>query len=132
MSEELLVEEARRRAEIFKDLERYLTIIAETVKELDVDAEVYLFGSVAEGRHLLSSDVDVLIVTDLSPGEVLAALWERGIDDPFEVHVVKRNALEIYKARSRLIKIAPPTLSNATSSREREAQASAEPSRKPP
>ena len=132
MSEELLVEEARRRAEIFKDLERYLTIIAETVKELDEDAEVYLFGSVAEGRHLLSSDVDVLVVTDLSPGEVLAALWKRGIDDPFEVHVVKRNALEIYKARSRLIKIAPPTLSNAASSREREARASAEPLRKPP
>ena len=107
--------------EYLKTLERYPALIAETVKELDEDAEVYLFGSVAEGRHLLSSDVDVLAVTDLSPGEVLATLWERGIDDPFEVHVVKRDALEIYKAKSRLIKITPPTLSDVTSSREREA-----------
>ena len=107
MSEELLIEEAKRRAEVFKNLERYLATIAEAVKELDADAEVYLFGSVAEGRHLLSSDVDVLVVTDLSPGEVLAALWERGIRDPFEVHVVKRNALEVYKARSKLVRVTP-------------------------
>jgi len=120
LSEELFVEEARRRAEIFKDLERYLTLIAETVKELDEDAEVYLFGSVAEGRHLLSSDVDVLVVTDLSPGDVLAALWKRGIDDPFEVHVVKRDALETYKARSRLIKITPPTTGDVAKSHKRE------------
>ncbi len=118
MSEELFVEEARRRAEVFKNLERYLTAIAEAVKELDEDAEVYLFGSVAEGRHLLSSDVDVLVVTDLSPGEVLAALWERGIKDPFEVHVVNREALEIYKAKSKLVKVMPPKPSDLASSRE--------------
>jgi predicted nucleotidyltransferase len=44
---------------------------------------------VAEGRHLYSSDVDVLIVTErLRPGEVIAALKEEGFDDPFEIHVV--------------------------------------------
>lgn len=121
MSEELLVEEARRRAEVFKNLERYLATIAEAIRELDTDAEVYLFGSVAEGRHLLSSDVDVLVVTNLNPGEVLAALWKRDIKDPFEVHVVNRDALEVYKARSKLIKIVPPTPSSLTSPRDREA-----------
>ena len=80
-----------------------------------------MFGSVAGGRHLLSSDVDVLVVTDLSPGEVLAALWERGIKDPFEVHEVNREALEIYKAKSKLVKVMPPKLSDLVSSCEREA-----------
>jgi len=106
LSEELLVEEARRRAEIFKELERHLTLIAKVVKELDEDAEVYLFGSVAEGKHLLSSDIDILVVTGLNPGRVLATLWERGVGDPFEIHVVKRDMLEVYKARSTLVKVA--------------------------
>jgi predicted nucleotidyltransferase len=105
LSEELLVEEARRRAEIFRNLGRYLATIVDVVRGLDGDAEVYLFGSVAEGRCLLSSDIDVLVVTNLNPGRALAALWEKGIEDPFEIHVVKRDMLEIYRARSKLIKI---------------------------
>jgi predicted nucleotidyltransferase len=64
LSEELLVEEAKRRAEIFRNLGRYLAAIADVVRGLDGDAEVYLFGSVAEGRYLLSSDIDVLVVTN--------------------------------------------------------------------
>jgi predicted nucleotidyltransferase len=80
--------------------------LAEVVTSLDPEAEVYLFGSVAEGRHLYSSDVDVLIVTErLSPGEVIAALKEEGFDDPFEIHVVDRSMLELYERRSKLIKL---------------------------
>jgi len=61
---------------------------------------------VAEGRHLYSSDVDVLIVTErLSPGEVIAALKEEGFDDPFEIHVVGRGMLKLYERRSKLIKL---------------------------
>jgi len=89
------VEEAKRRAEIFRDLEKYLGVIAEAVKEIDGDAEVYLFGSVAEGRHTLSSDIDVLVVTDKPPGEVLAKLWERGVEDPFEIHVATKEMLDL-------------------------------------
>ena len=60
----------------------------------------------AEGRHLYSSDVDVLIVTErLSPGEVIAVLKEEGFDDPFEIHVVDRGMLMLYERRSRLIKL---------------------------
>ncbi len=101
----LLVEEAKRRAEIFGNLDKYLKKIVEIVKELDRNAEVYLFGSVAEGKHLLSSDIDVLVVTNLAPREVLAILWERGIRDPFEIHVVTKDMLEIYKGRAKLVKI---------------------------
>jgi predicted nucleotidyltransferase len=61
---------------------------------------------VAEGRHLYSSDVDVLIVTErLRPGEVIAALKEEGFDDPSEIHVVDRSILELYERRSRLIRL---------------------------
>lgn len=105
MSERLLVEEARRRAEVFRNLPKYLKVILDTVKGLDENAEAYLFGSVAEGRYLLSSDIDILVVTGRSPGEVLAALWERGIKDPFEVHVVDENAFKVYARRAKLLRI---------------------------
>lgn len=105
MSERLLVEEARRRKEIFSNLNKYLKIIEDVVKTMDSNAEVYLFGSVAEGKYLLSSDIDILIVTNVKPGTVLAELWKRGIEDPFEVHVVDKELFEAYRKRGKLIKI---------------------------
>ncbi len=105
MRRDFLVEEAKRRAKIFSRLEEHLRVIVNTVKSLDPEAEVYLFGSVAEGRHLLSSDIDVLVVTEAHPGTVLAELWRRGIGDPFEVHVVGREMLEAYRRRAKLVKL---------------------------
>ena len=105
MSEKLLVKEAKRRAEVFKNLNQYLKILIETVREMDRKAETYLFGSVAEGKYLLSSDIDILVVTDLPPGEILSKLWLKGIKDPFEIHIVGRNMLEIYKRRAKLLKV---------------------------
>lgn len=99
-----MIEEAKRRREAFENLPRYLELIVATAKEVDRNAEVYLFGSVAEGRHLLSSDIDVLVVTEAGPGEVLPRLWERGVGTPFEIHVVTRDALEIYRKRAKLIR----------------------------
>ncbi len=103
MSEELLVSEARRRAEVFKNLQKYLRVIMEVVNGIDENAEVYLFGSVVEGKHLLSSDIDILVVTNKPAGEVLAELWSKGIKDPFEIHVVTREMLEAYKRRAKLV-----------------------------
>jgi predicted nucleotidyltransferase len=103
--EDLLIDEAKRRREIFENLDEYLKKIVETVKRLDSNAEVYLFGSVAEGRHLISSDIDILVVSDLHPGKIIAELWSNGIDDPFEIHVITRSMLEIYKRRAKLIKL---------------------------
>ena len=105
MSEELLVKEAMRRREIFRNLPKYLRIILETVKLIDEKAEIYLFGSVAEERHIMSSDIDVLIVSSKSPQEIIPKLWERGIGDPFEIHVVSRERLEAYAKRSRLVRV---------------------------
>jgi len=105
LSEELLVKESVRRREIFRNLPKYLRIIAETVKQLDPNAEAYLFGSVAEGRSLVSSDIDVLIVTNLKPETVIAELWSKGIEDPFEVHVIPPKQLRLYRNRAKLVKI---------------------------
>jgi len=88
--EDIMVEEAKRRREIFGNLDRYLTGILNVVKAYDGDAEVYLFGSVLESRHLLSSDIDVLIVTDIHPGRMLSILWREGFEDPFEFHIISR------------------------------------------
>lgn len=104
-SEKLLVNEAKRRAQIFKNINEHLKTIAETVKKLDSNAEIYLFGSVAEGKFLLSSDIDILVITDLPPAEVIAELSKSGITDPFEVHVATKNMLETYKIRAKLVKI---------------------------
>ncbi|MEM4863234.1 MAG: nucleotidyltransferase domain-containing protein [Candidatus Nezhaarchaeales archaeon] len=104
MSEKLLVKLAKHRAEVFRNLEHYLKVIVKAVKELDENAEVYLFGSVAEGTYTLSSDIDVLVVTDQSPENVLVKLWEKGIKDPFEVHIIRREMLDLYKRRSKLVK----------------------------
>ena len=105
LSEELLIKEARRRAEVFKNLNKYLTILANTVKQIDEKAEIYVFGSVAEGKHFLSSDIDVLIVTNKSPAEVLKKLWEAGVKDPFEIHVATKEQFKLYKAKAKLTRI---------------------------
>jgi len=100
------VRESRRRREILRNLSRYLRTIAEVVKSLDPKARIYLFGSVAEGTSLTSSDVDILIVTEtLKPEEVIAQLWKHGIEDPFEIHVIKPEQLNTFKRTSKLIEI---------------------------
>ena len=100
-----MINEAKRRREIFERLYEYLKKIVETVRKIDSNAELYLFGSVAEGKHLISSDIDILVVSDLHPGRIIAELWSAGIGDPFEIHVITRSMLETYKRRAKLIKL---------------------------
>ena len=73
---------------MFRNLNAYLKCIARVVKGLDLSAEVYLFGSVAEGRYTYSSDIDVLVVSKLRPEVIMDALWRAGVKDPFEIHIV--------------------------------------------
>lgn len=105
MADRLLIEDAKRRQEVFKNLDKYLAVIKYVVKSLDPDAEVYLFGSVAEGRHILTSDIDVLVITTINPGVVLEKLWRAGIGDPFEIHVRSPDMLPLYRRHSKLVKI---------------------------
>lgn len=99
-----MIEEAKKRAEVFEKLECYLRKVYQAVKGLDEGAEIYLFGSAAEEKSLLSSDIDVLVVTNLSPEYVISKLWERGIKEPFEIHVVDRKRLEHYLRKVKMIR----------------------------
>lgn len=103
MSHEILVKLLERQ-EIFKNLAKYLKIIKGKVAELDPNAEVYLFGSVAEGNYNYSSDIDILIITNLYPANVNAELWKVGIKDPFEIHVYSPEKASFFK-RAKLKKI---------------------------
>jgi len=101
MSRELILKELERRERVFSRLWEYLAAIKEAVRELDPDAEVYLFGSVARGETRPDSDVDVLVVSDRygdevgRVAEVLLRIEERlGFVGVFEVHVVSRRTFE--------------------------------------
>lgn len=96
MSERLLIEEARRRELVFKNLPSYLEMLKSEVKKMDEGSRVFLFGSVARGEHALTSDIDVLILTDLKPSEVIAKLRRAGFDEPFEFHVVDKERFKVY------------------------------------
>jgi len=101
MSRELILKEVERRERVFSRLWEYLAAIKEAVRELDPDAEVYLFGSVARGEARPDSDVDVLVVSDRygdevgRVAEVLLRIEERlGFVVVLEVHVVSRRTFE--------------------------------------
>ncbi|MCS7110309.1 MAG: nucleotidyltransferase domain-containing protein [Candidatus Caldarchaeum sp.] len=95
--------EALRRRKIFENLEKYLTKIKQTVEAVDEKAEIYLFGSVAEGTHTYSRDIDILVATRTEPAVIHAELWKAGITTPFEIHVQTpekaKNYLSSTKAR---------------------------------
>lgn len=93
-----MIETARRRAEMVRRWREYVGVLAEAVRKVLGDADVYVFGSVVTGECVASSDVDVLVVSDRVPESML----ERGalkveIEDaaglpvyhPFELHFVK-------------------------------------------
>jgi predicted nucleotidyltransferase len=105
MERKFLVKTALKRQEVFRDLEKHLQTIKETLSKLDTQTEVYLFGSVAENRQTYSSDIDVLVVTKLEPARVHYALWNSGIKEPFEIHVQPPEKIDFYRRRAKLTKI---------------------------
>jgi hypothetical protein len=105
MSHEIIVKIALKRQEAFRNLEKHLKTIKETINKLDPEAETFMFGSVAEKKHNYSSDVDILIITKLDPAKVHSELWKAGIRDPFEIHVHSPEKATFFKTRTKLVKI---------------------------
>ncbi|MEM2896984.1 MAG: nucleotidyltransferase domain-containing protein [Candidatus Bathyarchaeia archaeon] len=97
MLKKLLIREAKKREEIFKNLPAYLRNLSSFLKGMDKGCRIFLFGSVAKGDYALISDVDILIKTKLKPKEVIAKLRDAGFDEPFEFHVVNEKEFKIYK-----------------------------------
>ena len=103
---DLVLEEWERRRRVFAELGRYLRAVRDAVLELDPDAEVYLFGSVARGSARPDSDVDILVVSDRYGGdprriaELLVRVEERlGFAGIFEIHVATRREFEEWYRR---------------------------------
>ncbi|MEM2981060.1 MAG: nucleotidyltransferase domain-containing protein [Thermoproteota archaeon] len=99
--EELLIREAARRIEVFENLLKLLKKMKELLNEADRESKFFLFGSVVKNKYVLTSDIDVLILTKLKPSEVIAKLRKEGFDEPFEFHVVDEKMFKFY---SRLIR----------------------------
>ena len=104
-SDKIIIREALRRREIFNNLPKHLKCLKDAILKIDSSAEVYLFGSVAENRHTYLSDIDILIITNKHPAEVIARLYQEGFTDPFEFHIEDKDQLERYKRYSRLIRL---------------------------
>ncbi|MEM3957584.1 MAG: nucleotidyltransferase domain-containing protein [Thermoproteota archaeon] len=94
--EELLIREAARREEVFKNLPELLKRVKKVMSEADKESKVFLFGSVSSGEHVLTSDIDLLILTKLKPSEVIAKLRKEGFDEPFEFHVTDEKMFSFY------------------------------------
>ncbi|MEM3692595.1 MAG: nucleotidyltransferase domain-containing protein [Candidatus Bathyarchaeia archaeon] len=105
MSDEILIKRALTRQKAFKNLKKNLKKIKKIVVNIDPDAEVFLFGSVAGGRYNYSSDIDILIVTKMEPKIIHAELWKRGIKEPFEIHIQPREKAYLYWMNAKLIRI---------------------------
>ena len=105
MSLDILIKRAIKRMEIIDNLDEYLKRIKRVVYGIDGEAEIYLFGSAAEGKHTYSSDIDILIITSSKPAIIHRELWKAGIGEPFEIHIHPPDKLELYKRRGKLIKI---------------------------
>ncbi len=103
----------RARIEISKlvhDWRLWSEAIARAAVEVLGPCEVYVFGSVVEGRVTGASDVDILIVADRLPGDFrLRGDLKSKIEEaaglplyhPFEIHLVSREEAEanpIYRA----------------------------------
>ena len=114
---------ARERASIsrivLEDLARWrrlAEIIAEAVRELRPDAEVYVVGGAAEGRLTILSDIDVVVVLPCEPsyeeaidliGKIFEEAEKRGlpVHAPVELHIVGPRGMERLLRRSKAVKI---------------------------
>ncbi len=97
-----LVEEALRRRELFDNLTAYLERFKMIVLKVDPNAEMNVFGSVAEGTHNYSSDVDILVITEEDRVKMLEAVArEEFIRDTCS----KTEEIEWYRRMAKLVKV---------------------------
>ena len=100
---DIYIDEGLRIRQVFDNIWGFLSDVKEQVLKLFPGSEVYLFGSVARGRYTAASDIDVLVVTDVSDWELVdrakAKLKRTFINMPVELHIVDRNMFEKWYKR---------------------------------
>jgi predicted nucleotidyltransferase len=100
---DIYIDEGLRIRQVFDNIWELLSDVKEQVLKLFPGAEVYLFGSVARGRYTAASDIDILVLTDVTDWELVdrakAKLRRMFIDTPVELHVVDRTMFEKWYKR---------------------------------
>ena len=89
-----LIRIAKERKEYFENYMNYARLVKEAV-----GGEVFVFGSVVEGKHTMA-DIDLLVVLDSIERreEILMKINEvLGEFHPFQIHLVTRKEFEWYK-----------------------------------
>ncbi len=96
-----IVEEEKKYFERYRE---YAKKIKEIAKSELSDVKVFVFGSVIEGKHTPSSDIDILVVSKNMPKSMgdrakirAKILKEIGITSPFEIHLVNPKEFEWYR-----------------------------------
>ncbi len=98
---------------MLREWERWVERIAEAASRVLGGCEVYVFGSVVEGRATGGSDVDILIVSprrmnsNFERWRLIALLEEEaGLPPyhPFEIHLVSRDEAGFYFRHIRVYK----------------------------
>jgi len=91
----MFVEIYKKRKKIFDNLDFNLKEITANIKNIDNDADIYLFGSVLKGNNNMASDIDILIITE-NKEKVMKCLWDNNYSDPFEFHIRNENESKVY------------------------------------
>jgi predicted nucleotidyltransferase len=104
MSFDVFIETAREEREYFENYRQCSKLIKHLARKMLEDGEVYVFGSVVEGRHTPASDIDILIVSRHVPKRnedkakiVGQVLKEIDVSAPFEIHLATPELFELYK-----------------------------------
>lgn len=101
---DIVREIAEEERKYFENYIYYAKLIKSTAERILGEAEVYVFGSVVEGKYTPASDIDVLIVSKNMPGKQserskIRAEILKSIDvfAPFEIHLADEKEFEWYK-----------------------------------
>ncbi|WP_457753227.1 nucleotidyltransferase domain-containing protein [Thermococcus sp.] len=100
-----LLKKGKRRYDMIKNYEHYLPLIKKACEKVLGKCEVYVFGSVVEGKFTAGSDVDILIKAKKIPknvkerASIIVEIEEKAglpYDHPFELHLVDEDGFKWY------------------------------------
>lgn len=101
----------RENEDFFRNAKRIAAEVRERAEKILGDCEVFIVGSYARGEHTLSSDLDILIVSDRIP-ERFSFEWYAGFvkaltdDDRVNIHpVCKKRFGDVEKAYTPRIRV---------------------------
>ncbi len=108
-----MLETMKIRREMLKNYRVYLERIYNSTKEILIDSEVFIFGSIIEEKQVGGSDIDILIIANVPKKHLIRTQIITDIEEsaglplshPFEIHLLSSEEFstwkEIYKLKFR-------------------------------